>query len=457
MRRPEARDILDDALSSVAQRRCPNVSYRLGYCTCFRKVCGTYGGLHRRRNLYSLRRVCPAAAMKTAIKAKCIVDGNGQAPIEDGIVLVEGDTIEDIGTERSVHVPTDAEVVALPGDETLLPGLVDSHPSLCWYLKNFLLLMEDPYEILFLRALRNLRINLRSGVTSIRCLAEKGFVDILYRQAVEEGLVLGPRIKTCTRGFRMQRGHGFLGTPVNSIEELRQGLKENVDAGADFLKFFATGAVLIDGQVPSFMTQEEIRATVNAGHQLGKRVTVHAVGGQGLHDCLNAGVDCVEHGYFIDEEAIAKLKADDRWLVITSGILFDDEALSNLHSRELQEAHASQRPIVRESLSKAVEAGLNVAVGTDGLVGKLAQEVRFLTEIGLTHLEAIRAATLQGARLMDADREIGSLQVGKRADIISVAGNPLEDISALSDVRLVMKNGWRLDPVLDEHLVSERA
>jgi imidazolonepropionase-like amidohydrolase len=317
--------------------------------------------------------------------------------------------------------------------------------------------MEDPREILFLRALRNLRMNLRSGVTSIRCLAEKGFVDILYRQAVEEGLVLGPRIKTCTRGFRSQRGHGFLGTPVNSIEELRQGLKENVDAGADFLKFFATGTVLVDGQVPAFMTREEIQATVNAGHQLGKRVAVHAVGGQGLHDCLSAGVDCVEHGYFIDDEAIAKLKADDRWLVITSGIFFDDEALGNLHSKELQEALFSQRPIVRESLGKVVEAGLNVAVGTDGLVGKLAQEVRFLTEIGMTPLEAIRAATLEGARLMDADGEIGSLQVGKRADIISVVGDPLEDISALSDVRLVMKNGRRLDPVLGEPLVSKRA
>jgi imidazolonepropionase-like amidohydrolase len=98
-----------------------------------------------------------------------------------------------------------------------------------------------------------------------------------------------------------------------------------------------------------------------------------------------------------------------------------------------------------------------VAVGTDGLVGKLAQEVRFLTEIGMTPLEAIRAATMQGARLMDADGEIGSLQVGKRADIISVAGDPLEDISALSDVRLVMKNGRRLDPVLDQPLVSKRA
>lgn len=396
--------------------------------------------------------------MKTAIRAKRIVDGTGQAPIEDGVVLVEGDTIKDIGTEGSVRVPTDAEVVALPGDETLLPGLVDSHnhPSLCWYLKNFLLLMEDPHEILFLRALRNLRTNLRSGVTSIRCLAEKGFVDILYRQAVEEGLVLGPRIKTCTRGFRSHRGHGFLGTPVRSIEELRQGLKENVDAGADFLKFFSTGTVLVDGQVPAFMTQEEIQATVNAGHQLGKRVTVHAVGGQGLHDSLNAGVDCVEHGYFIDDDAIATLKADGRWLVVTSGIFFDDEALSNLHSRELQEALFSQRPIVRESLGKAVEAGLNVAIGTDGLVGKLAQEVCFLTEIGMTPLQAIRAATLQGARLMDVGGEIGSLEVGKRADIISVAGDPLEDISALGDVRLVMKNGRRLDPILGESPVSER-
>jgi imidazolonepropionase-like amidohydrolase len=399
-------------------------------------------------------------AMQTAIKAKRIVDGTGAAPLENGVLLIDGNVIMDAGTEESVRIPEGTEVITLPDNETLLPGLIDghNHPSLCWYLKNFLTLVNDPHEHLFLRAIRNFQINLRSGVTSIRCLAEKGFVDLLYRRAVEQGLVIGPRIKTCTRGFRFERGHGFLGTPVQSVEQLRRGFAENVKAGADFLKFFVTGTVLVDREMPSFMTQDEIQAAADAAHDLGKEVAVHAVGGQGLHDCLSAGVDCIEHGYFVDDEAIARMKGAGCWLVITSGIFFDDEAIDNLHSRELREALREQRPLVRETLIKAINADLKVAVGTDGLVGKIADEICFLVAAGMTSLEAIRVATLQGARLLGIDDEAGSLERGKRADVISVVGNPLEDVSVLENVHLVMKDGQRLDLILDQmSTLDERA
>src|SRR5215217_8103725 len=375
--------------------------------------------------------------MQTAIKANRIVDGTGAVPLENAVLLIDGYVIMDVGTEESVRIPEGTEVITLPDNETLLPGLVDghNHPSLCWYLKNFLTLVNDPHEHLFLRAIRNFHINLCSGVTSIRCLAEKGFVDLLYRRAVEQGLVIGPRIKTCTRGFRFERGHGFLGTPVQSVEELRRGFAENVKAGADFLKFFVTGSVLVDREMPSFMTQDEIQAAVDAAHDLGKEVAVHAVGGQGLHDCLSAGVDCIEHGYFVD-----------------------DEAIDNLHSRELREALREQRPLVRETLTEAINADLKVAVGTDGLVGKIADEICFLVAAGMTSLEAIRVATLQGARLLGIDDEAGSLERGNRADVISVVGNPLEDVSVLENVHLVMKDGQRLDLILDQmSTLDERA
>ena len=152
-------------------------------------------------------------AMQTAIKAKRIVDGTGAVPLENAVLLIDGNVIMDVGTEESVRIPEGTEVITLPDNETLLPGLIDghNHPSLCWYLKNFLTLVNDPHEHLFLRAIRNFHINLRSGVTSIRCLAEKGFVDLLYRQAVEQGLVLGPRIKTCTRGVSIRAGTWILG------------------------------------------------------------------------------------------------------------------------------------------------------------------------------------------------------------------------------------------------------
>ena len=261
------------------------------------------------------------------------MDGTGAVPLENAVLLIDGNVIMDVGTEESVRIPEEHRDHHTPRQETLLPGLIDghNHPSLCWYLKNFLTLVNDPHEHLFLRAIRNFHINLRSGVTSIRCLAEKGFVDLLYRRAVEQGRHR-PRIKTCTRGFRFERGHGFLGTPVQSVEELRRGFAENVRTGADFLKFFVTGTVLVDGEMPSFMTQDEIQAAADAAHDLGKQVAVHAVGGQGLHDCLSAGVDCIEHGYFVDDEAIARMKGVGCWLVITSGIFFDDEAIDNLHS-----------------------------------------------------------------------------------------------------------------------------
>jgi len=198
---------------------------------------------------------------------------------------------------------------------------------------------------------------------------------------------------TCTRGFRSERGHGFLGLPVLDVDQLENGFAENVEAGADFLKFFVTGTTLVDGHVPSFLSREEIREAVRAAHRLGKKVTVHAVGGEGLHDCLDAGVDCIEHGYFADDEAIAKMRDRGIPLVITSGVFFDEEALENHHEPQ---AFREQRSKVYERLAAAFEGGVDIAVGTDGMVGKLAKEVRFLSGVGASAEKAIRAATLRG-------------------------------------------------------------
>ncbi len=390
--------------------------------------------------------------MTIVIKAHRLLDGSGAPPRDNGVVIVQDGIITAVGPAEATAIPDGATVVDLPDDETVLPGLIDSHhhPPLCGYMRDYLLCMNDPYEQLFLRALRNFQITLRAGITTVRCVGEKGFVDVLYRQAVEQGVALGPRIKTCTRGFRTERGHGFLGTPFATIADLRRGLVENAEAGADFAKLFVTGTVLIDGNMPSFMARDEIEAAVETAHGLGHDVTVHAVGGQGLRDCLEGGVDCIEHGYFIDDAAIAAMRARGVWLVVTSGVFFDDDAIDNHHSPEARDAFRAQRSIVRERLARAVAAGVNIAVGTDGLVGKVANEVRFLTEIGMPPLQALCAATIQGARLLRLEDTVGSLTVGKRADIISVRGNPAEDVAALRQVRLVMKDGVRLDPILDQ-------
>jgi len=383
-----------------------------------------------------------------AIKSRQILDGTGKPPLMDGVILVEGDRIHQIGPSEQVEIPPDAEVIDV-GDETVLPGLIDGHNhlSLTPHLKDYLLRMRDPREALLVRAVRNLRVDLKAGVTTSRYLGEKYFLDVVCRNAVEGGIIPGPRIYTATRGLRSSAGHGYVGTPANGPEAIRRAVRENFHNGADFIKIFVTDTVKTQGTIGHYYSREEIKMAVEEAHRVGKKVSAHAIGGEGLRDCLELGVDCIEHGYFVEDAALDLMVKKGVHLVITSNLFLHEGRIQTLHNPMLAEGFRRGRDEMQQCIEKVIRSGVKYALGTDALHGGLVFEMGFLTQLGASPMEVILAATRHGAEICGLGSETGTLEAGKWADLISVQGDPLKDIQAISRVGLVMKAGVRYDAI----------
>jgi imidazolonepropionase-like amidohydrolase len=378
---------------------------------------------------------------KTFIKGRLVIDGMGNPPIERGAILVEGERILRVGKEEEFKGEVNIHVLDC-GDQTLLPGLIDchNHLSLDPRLENYLYRMADPIPALTLRACETMKIDLRSGVTTSRCLGDKGFLDVECKEAVSEGRIEGPRLLIATRGIRAFHGHGFVGYPFGGVEQIRTVVRENLAAGADVIKIFITGTLRGPKGIPSFFSKEEIQAAVDEAHRVGIPVATHCIGGVGLEWALETGIDVIEHGYFLTDREIELLVKSDRWLVMTPSIFFTDARIQTLPT-DLIDGHLRQRDEVGQRMKAAVKAGVKFAVGTDGMHGGLAQEIQYLVDFGATTSQALMAATRHAARVCRLEDNIGTLEPGKFGDIIGVEGNPLKDIGALKTVKTVISRG----------------
>jgi len=370
-----------------------------------------------------------------------VFDATGGPPIEKGIILIEGQRIIGVGKEEEFREKADVHVLDC-SDQTLLPGLIDchNHLSLDPRLDNYLYRMADPIPALTLRACETMKIDLCSGVTTSRCMGDKGFLDVECKKAVAEGRIEGPRLLIATRGIRALHGHGFVGYPFGGVEQIRTVVRENLAAGADVIKFFITGTLRGSKGIPSFFSKEEIQAAVDEAHRVGIPVATHCIGGIGLEWVLEAGVDTVEHGYFLTDREIDLLAKSDRWLVMTPSIFFTDARIQTLPT-DLIDGHLRQREEVAQRMRAAIKAGIKFAVGTDGMHGGLAQEIQYLVDFGATHSQALMAATCHAAKVCGLEENIGTIEIGKFGDIIGVKGNPLEDIGALKRVKTVVSRG----------------
>jgi imidazolonepropionase-like amidohydrolase len=386
--------------------------------------------------------------MIQAIKSQQILDGTGKPPLRNGVILIEGDRIRQIGPQTQTQIPPDATVIDV-GNETVLPGLIDchNHLSLTPRLKDYLLRMTDPEGELLIRAVSNLRVDLKAGVTTSRYLGEKNFLDIICRNAVETGVIPGPRIYTATRGLRSSTGHGYTGTPMNGPEAIRRAIWENFQNGADFIKIFVTDTIKVNGQIGHYYSREEIQTAVEEAHRAGKKICAHAIGGEGLRNCLELGIDCIEHGYFLEDAALDLMVKKGVWLVITSNLFYHEGRIRTLHNPTLIEGFRRGNDEMRIHMEKVIRNGVRYALGTDALHGGLAVEMEFLTQLGASPMEAILAVTRNGAEICGISSETGTLEVGKWADIISVKGDPLEDIRTTNRVGLIMKGGIRYDSI----------
>lgn len=291
-----------------------------------------------------------------------------------------------------------------------------------------------------IRATLHMGIDLKAGVTTARCLGDKNFLDVACKRAVESGQLVGPRLIVATRGIRATHGHGFVGYPFDGPDQVRRAVRENLRAGADLIKLFITGTVRQGKEIQSYLSREEISVAVQEAHRANVCVTAHCIGGIGFEECLAAGVDSIEHGYFLTDREIDLLANAGRWLVLTPSPYFSEERIRTL-PLEIAEAFRRGREEVAERISAIIKGRIKFAVGTDGWHGGLAQEIEYLVKLGASEQEALRAATHNAALVCGLEGIIGTIEPGKMADIVGLMGNPLDDIRNLKKVGTVISRG----------------
>ncbi len=395
------------------------------------------------------------------IKAGRLIDVRRATVVENVTLVVRGERIEQVGT--GLPAPPGATVLDLTG-YTVMPGFIDMHTHLTFdpsYGYADRELHQWPGYSALVGA-KNARKTLLAGFTTVRNVGAREWADVALRDAIRAGVVPGPRLFVSGSALGITGGHcdtnGFrpdlLAEPgplqgiVNGAEEARKAVRYQIKYGADVIKVCATGGVLSAGDAVGApqLTPEELQAIVQAASDAGVKVAAHAHGTVGIKNAIRAGVASIEHGSMLDQEAIQLMKERGTFLVPTAMAI---EAVTDGARRGWVAPWSAKKaleiePFARESLRRAIGSGVNIAFGTDAGVfphGENADEFRLLVAAGMTPLQAIQSATLEAARLLGQDRELGVLEPGYLADIVAVRGNPLADITLLKKIDFVMKGG----------------
>ena len=415
--------------------------------------------------------ICTASTLPSAraqapaelvIHAGRVIDGTGAAARGQTTIRIKGDRI--VSIVDGWAAPNGAEVLDLKAF-TLMPGLIDMHTHITGegtadsLVKSVTVTDTDAA----IESTVYARKTLDAGFTTIRNLGADGGADVSLRRAITLGLVPGPRIWTARTTLSITGGHGDtgglrpdLGAASNWMNGIVDGPEEAMKAvryqhkyGADVIKFTATGGVLSigdSGDAQQF-TDAEMRAIVESAHVLGMKVAAHAHGKRGIEAAIRAGVDSIEHGTYADDETFALFKKHGTYLVptILAGKTVAELAAKPGHFHPSVQAKAATiGPLLQEMFQRANAAGVKIAFGTDSGVsthGENGREFVYMVEAGMKPMDAILAATRSAADLLGAADRVGSIQAGRFADIVGVAGDPLKDISEMTRVRFVMKGG----------------
>lgn len=385
--------------------------------------------------------------MKQIITARTVLAGSELEEIQNGAVVVEdGKVVKVVPAEQLTEEDrAQAEWIAFE-DETVLPGLIEGHNHLSIDARksNHLEILGTATECkLTLLAEEGLYDDLLSGVTTVRCMGEKHDLDLKLKKEIDAGNLVGPDILPAGVGMKGSNGSGYIGAPHSGVEEFRRTARSNVAKGVKLLKIFTTPGVFSTEQdfIPSFLSAEEIRTVVEEAHRLHLPVAAHCIGGQALRDCVEQGVDVIEHAYCASKEDIELLKAHpDCWVDLTTGIYLDPDREQYLSENNARNVRAG-REIVRECVGNLVRAGIHFALGTDANHGLLWKEVVYTVELGASKRDALKGVTSNAAYISRLSGKNGELTAGADADIIAVKGNPLEDPAVLADVSFVMKKG----------------
>jgi imidazolonepropionase-like amidohydrolase len=416
-----------------------------------------------RKALLALILFCSLAGAQstvTVIKAARLFDAKTDRVVQPGIVVVAGKQIQSVGEQ----IPGSATVIDL-GDATLLPGFIDSHTHLTMafnpdYSGARLLELSRTIPEQAIRATENARKTLMAGFTTVRDVGAASFLDVGLRNAINAGVVPGPRMLVAVHALGSTGGHcddssgyrfglfnretGPEDGVINSADQARFAVRFNIKYGADVIKTCATGGVLSptdDVDVPQ-LSQAELDALVSEAHALRRKTAAHAHGAEGAKRAIRAGIDSIEHGTFLDDEALRMMRERGTYLVPTLAVRsgLAESKFPPLVQQKADTAVKGQDTMVRRALAM----GVKIALGTDAAVyphGNNALEFVLMTNDGMTPAQSLKAGTSVAADLLGLSARIGTLEAGKEADIVAVPGNPLDNIKVTQSVLFVMKDG----------------
>ncbi|MGK7379593.1 amidohydrolase family protein [Planococcus sp. 1R117A] len=402
------------------------------------------------------------------IKNGHLIDGTGNPIFHEAAILLNGNRIEAVGKLSEMKIPEEGveELDAQGG--YILPGLIDAHVHIAMQIKDIRETLNTPFALKFYEAIGYMKSTLNAGVTTVR---DAGFADFGIKQAVEKRLVAGPRMQLSITPLTITGGHGdswmrsglditaksYPGMPegiCDGPEQVRQRVREMLRAGAEVIKVHATGGVMSPTDHPEFTqySQEELSIIVEeATFRRGIKVMAHAQGAEGIKNAVRAGIHSIEHGIFLDDEAIQLMLEKGTYLVPTLLAPVSVVEASKMNESMPDYAVKKAAEIVevhKESIAKAHQAGVKIAMGTDAGVmahGTNLRELGLMCEIGMSPMEAIVATTKVAAECLGWDEQIGTVEAGKLADIIIAKNNPLEDIRSLENtdnIVAVIKDGF---------------
>jgi imidazolonepropionase-like amidohydrolase len=397
-----------------------------------------------------------------AVRCGKLVNGRTAEPQTDMVIIIRGQRIEAVGSARSVAIPQGATVIDL-SHATVLPGLIDAHshiiPDVGYTQDSFL---KRSSALNAIDGLVNAQKSLAAGFTTLR---DPGDMDLYYahlavRDAINAGKVQGPRIVAAGHLLSITGGHAdfnsaapempipAFGEIVDGIDEVRKAVRKEVKWGADWIKVSATGGIYSAGDDPGLeqFSFDEMKVIVEEARRFNRYVTAHSHGVQGTKAALRAGVRSIEHGSVLDDEAVELFKQKGAYLVptiYTSEYTIAEGEKNKTPEYALEKAR-SLHEMKRQSFLKAVKGGVKIVYGTDtGIIpqGANARQFAVMVRWGMSPAQAILAATSVAAEMLGMSKDIGSIEAGKYADLIAVAGDPLSNISTLEDVKFVMKGG----------------
>jgi len=409
----------------------------------------------------------PAVSVADAailIHAGRFIDGRSDAPRGKTTIVIEGDRI--VGIADGFVPAKEGDRLIVLENQTVMPGLMDMHTHMVGDIAS-----ENPAAPLMSSQARdalvgaaNARATLLAGFTTVRDVgAYRAYTDVALRDAINAGYVEGPRMYVSGAYITVSRGGGevsalspdvvipdeFRRGVADSADQVRQRVRELLAGGVDQIKVIATGAVMTSGTNPGApeYSEAELRAAVDEAGMHGIYVAAHAHGAEGIHRAVRAGVRSIEHGSYLDAEAIRLMRRRPVWLVadVYNGDYIDEIGRRDGWSEEVLRKNRETTQTQRDGFRAAIRAGVRIAFGTDAWVfphGENARQFAYMVQNGMTPMQAIQSATINSAEMMGRAEDIGSVRAGRRADLVAVRGDPLAEINLLyTDLVGVMKDG----------------